>query len=230
MPTRLCKFQQSAVWPGKGGVCFAACAMWCRLQLSRPKDFWNAPKGPADADKRLDELKLPETTAKIASAQTLFAARAGRLRPHANKLGTAVEVIDILKKQGHGQAATAFGEAIEPAIDSAIQAGIANIACTIKDFGLTIQADRPNVAWTQVPANLQVSGVHLLHFRTSSESGHAIAAYRTSGLLWSDYYVFDPNFGEFLANGDNDLVRLLEMIRATADYHNPKSVTIKHVT
>ncbi|AGC46993.1 hypothetical protein MYSTI_05717 [Myxococcus stipitatus DSM 14675] len=54
----------------------------------------------------------------------------------------------------------------------------------------------------KVLGNLPTSTAHLVLWRGAGAKAesHAVGLYKTHGALWQDWYVFDPNFGEFKLN------------------------------
>jgi hypothetical protein len=69
----------------------------------------------------------------------------------------------------------------------------------------------------------------VVDFSASDQLSHAIATYQTHGWWSTDFYVFEPNFGEFLCKGHKDCGDLLTFIRSVAEYNNPNKATIQAV-
>lgn len=227
MPKQLLTFKQSKYIPGRGGVCFSICALWTRAMLESQKDGWGAPV--FSAEDRAGVFAPSRIKKDIAETQSVFAAKQDRIRHNAAAFETAILVTKALNLNGYRPEGTSIIQAIAPAITAQDQGVFDNLKGTIEHFGVRVTRIA-EAAWAEIPNRIEKFQTAVLTFDTGGASGHAIAIYRTTGIFSTDYYLFDPNFGEFLCEGESDLEDLLRRIKAIAEYANPTAVRIYYTS
>lgn len=225
MAKQLYTYRQADVFPGRGGVCFCLTALWCRTMFEAPKDKWSSPTN--DPTTRRDYLSSLPAKQWVAPHQGLFIAKVGRYRGNAERLDTARSVIRILNRSGHAVAAHEALAVLLPTADSILAAHDRNIRSTLEAFTVRVVASRTVAAWPLLPLKLQLNRAHVISFSTAAATGHAIGIYQTNGFFSSDFYVFNPNYGEFHCQGDSDLLLLMtRMMAQTLEYNNPTGCTV----
>jgi hypothetical protein len=195
--------------------------------LDGTKDGWGAPTDSSET--RLAGLVTLEARQKVAVEHAVFLARAKRARENAERIELAGNVAQILNKNKQAPTASSILDAMLSTVDRVMQSAVRNIDATIQAFGLIISVTLLNSSWGELPGLIQCREAYILTFSTSAASGHAIAVYRTYGWVSTDYYVFDPNFGEFRASGDDDLIKLMGILMSTPEYNDPARVSVRNV-
>lgn len=227
MPKQLLEFKQSKYLPGRGGVCFSLCARWARSMLEAEKNGWGSPK--ASAEERSRPFLVPAAKSDIARTHAVFSAKQNRHRANAEAFDTAISVVRVLNANGYRPTGQAIVDAVAPAILSA-EASIAdNLKGTIEHFGVRVTS-RIEAAWGNIASSIDTHQTAVASFTTATSHGHAISIYRTTGVFSTDYYVFEPNFGEYLCSGEADMDDLLGRIQKVAGYNSPQTATLYFVT
>jgi hypothetical protein len=211
------EFKQSEYMPGRGGHCLSIVARWTHSMLRANKDMWGGPK--PTVQERFAPFYLFAEKNDIAQAQGLYARKNQRWRDNLDAMGQAVAVLRILNRQGFQPAAGAVSSALVPVVNGGAAANERNIRTTIETFGVRVIRDAES-AWTGIAAAITQREPIVLTFQTA-QAGHAIGIYKTGGVMSNDYYVFDPNFGEYLCAGDDDFTRLMGAIRKVTGYGSP---------
>lgn len=227
MSRKLYEFYQSDYWPGSEGVCFSACALWCRTMLESQKDEHLAPT--VAPENRRAVLALPQNLQRVASSHTAYTSRNVQARSNATALHRAGDVSKILNHNGFGHEAQKILDAVVPVADDVIGQANQNIPLTLQSLGLRIASTSSGVTWGGLPGCLTTGHAYVLAFTIRQGSGHALGLYRTGGRWFNDFYVFEPNRGEYLANVESDLSELIILMMATPEYNNPTEGRLLHV-
>jgi len=212
MPRRGATFKQTD-WAGKyhlvgDGFCYSLAAEWCRMILadSLEQNFSAPSQSAADRTGAFDTLGMAQS---IARDQGIYLAAVAANKPAANM----VEAFLLVSQSGFLDAvdnAALLGVAI-PLADQTMAVGM-----DILVRGITARGVRPTSQGMRVTAEncasrLQSKHAYVITLRYSG-GGHALGCYVTHGFFSFDYYLFDPNFGEFVANSDADFTDLLRRV------------------
>jgi hypothetical protein len=199
--------------------------------LEAPKDGWSAPT--KSAKDRCSTFSSPGMKDKISQTHAAYRARDIQLTAEGErelpKINFAVSIV-----RGIG-AATEVGNAILDAVVSVAQSiaddKLSNIKSTIGHFGVVCGHRQENVKWEEIPEKVpyKPSLPCIVGFDVTETKGHAIAIYQTYGWMSTDFYVFDPNFGEWLCKGQDDCGKLLKWLQEEKGYNNPQKATIQEV-
>jgi len=209
-----------------GGLCLSLSARWCRAMLESEKDGWGAPT--ASAEERFKCFKQQPVATDVVSTQAVFSRRMARAREGGQTVETLIQVATVLNKHHPVETHTLLA-AIDLAADELVVRGPHITDSTITHFGLRVAATAGDVKWGAIAASLATQQCYVAHFETGAAGGHALGIYQTYGWVSTDYYVFDPNFGEVLCNGSDDFTKLMSKIKAVGEYRNPDSITLRTV-
>jgi len=194
--------------------------------LADPKDIWNAPK--ISSASRFSSMENQYSAKRILDAQLVYSHRVARNLSNIETTGNlALAGKLMLKTLGQPLSDEFLIMLQEQHLENA-QRTLQIVCDTIGSFGL-----KPNfireAQWGVAIKGIAKSKCYILCFTTVA-SNHAIAVYRTSGVASTDYYIFDPNFGEYKCEGEDDAQELLGLIRTKVKiYGNPKTITLWQV-
>lgn len=205
-----------------GGFCLALASYWARLVLQSEKDSWGVPTPTAtDRLKTLDKKAVPlhrihqqylerqdkvrENAVQLESL--ILVAKSGFL-----ELGDRGNLVEYLKTKT--EESEKFGIVSVKGIDlqrSAIKA--------MRAVGLTpktvtaVKVTTLEAATTLVETTVEKEATYVIepkHGTTKQE--HAMAIYRTAGVFSTYRYIFDPNFGEWLATTKEDAAKVINTL------------------
>lgn len=183
---RLAEFSQAKIpaFRRMKGACNAISARWLKLILNSKMDSDGVPI--EDSQTRMSALGGEKNVKQAAETQNLYegSARLYELTHDVASLKIKERLPVNIQEANAG-------------IDAALKD---SLAVTIKANGLhdgiTTQPDWDNIYENIMPRTGAVCG-----FDVKGNGGHAIGIYRTGGTFFTDFYVFDSNFGEYYCKG-----------------------------
>lgn len=193
---------------GSGGVCSALCARWAKMMLRAQKDYQFVPSiTEADRNMYFQKANVP---GKIAAVQTRFDQQQTRNKSDLAKVRAANSVSRILGNNipnfdglnltiAIHQSLAIIGSNVDEAIEEVLTAN-----------KLRAVEDNQSAGFTSYWDGCSTGGCYIFF---SSKLGHATAGYVTGGIRWQDYYFFDPNAGEFKAEGTQELHNLMTQFK-----------------
>jgi hypothetical protein len=229
MPKETYPFKQLEYMAPRGPACYCLASLWCRAMLEAKKDGWGAPTN--SGAERCSRFSVPGTKNRVAQEHAVFKAKQARLRENRNLAGVGGPAALILFEKGYAPPDDALSlvEALNLVAKSVNDAGVANVTKTIEQFGLVCDALKEDVPWGQIPQAVPYLMACVVWFSTGDKKQHAIGIYQTYGWASTDFYVFEPNFGEYWCQGESDCGSLLSTIRAVPAYNNPDRATVQVV-
>lgn len=220
MPQRF-TFKQSNYLPQSRGVCLSLSSSWAKSMLLAPKTWWSAPA--ASPQDRISRFHLDRE--EILGNQAVYEARGERHKKNLAALRLAALVAKRSNLQGMTDESVMISIAIKPAITD-LGASIKNHASrAIESHGIKV-TNVQECKWNAVTAVIPTGNPVIFTFDTGTQSGHAIGIYRTTGVTSNDFYVFDPNFGEFLCSGAEEFKKVMTTLQSVPEYNTPDSAVI----
>jgi hypothetical protein len=233
MPTITYPFKQLEYMAPRGPACFCLASLWCRAMLEAKKDGWGAPTN--SGAERCSTFSVPGTKNRVAQEQAVFKAKQARLRENRRENRNLGEVggqaAFILLEKGYALPDDALSliDALNLVAKSVTDAGVTNVTKTIEQFGLVCGVRTNDVPWGSITNAVPFQTACVVWFSTGDKKQHAIGIYQTYGWKSTDFYVFEPNFGEYWCEGESDCGSLLSTFRAQPAYNNPDKATVQVV-
>lgn len=176
-----------------GGACAALAMRWAKMILKAEKDYWLAPK--VNQKTRTDYFGKAKVPAKL-----------GRIQQKSQQHDLEMQQIFAATLEKRGQISEQEFSVELGKVETAISVSIRKVALDAKLVvreELTLVNGFPEY-WKQC------SGGSCYLF--SAGLGHFFAGYVTTGVRSWDYYFFDPELGEYLANGDAEVKKFMENV------------------
>jgi len=220
MPLTL-EFKQSNYLPGSNGVCLSLSSSWAKSMLLAPKNWWSAPtSSPQD---RISRFYLDKK--EVLGNQAVYEKRGERQTENLAALQLAALVAKRSNLQGMTSESGMISVAIKPAITD-LGVSIKNHASkAIESHGIKV-TNRQECAWSAITPAIPEAHPVIFTFDTGPRSGHAIGIYRTKGITSNDFYVFDPNFGEFVCSGAGQFEKFMTVLQSVNGYNKPANASI----
>ncbi|MGH7154409.1 MAG: hypothetical protein ACREF3_10835 [Acetobacteraceae bacterium] len=173
-----------------GGACAALAMRWAKMVLKAEKDYWLAPQ--VNQKNRADYFGKAKVPAKL-----------GRIQQESEQHDLEMKRIFAAAVEKRGQISEQEFSVELDNVETTISVSIRKVALganLVVREELTLLKGFPEY-WTQC------SGGSCYLF--SASLGHFFAGYVTTGLRSWDYYFFDSECGEYLANGEAEVEKLM---------------------
>jgi hypothetical protein len=209
---------------GLDGLCLGLVTKWVQIILSGPKDGWGAPE--KDAASRFSIFLEKDTYTEIAQMHRLSKAKFGKLRLNLGFIINGIQVSKLLKGYIDEHSRSSFIHALDSELDEIEISGNKTAKSALSKSGYNI-GDPASVTWANLTKHLEPLSCYAM-ITGDADGEHAIGIYKTAGYLNSDYYIFEPNYGEFKAAGDSSFDELMLIMRN--DYPERNSVRIFRIS
>lgn len=205
---------------GLDGLCLGLVTKWAQIILSGPKDGWGAPE--KDVASRFAIFHEKDTYTEIAQIHRLSKEKFGRLRLNLGFIANGIQVSKLLKGYIDEHSRSSFIQALDNELDDISISGN-NIAKSALSKSRCNVDDPAIVTWADLTKHLKPLSCYAM-VTGDTDAQHAIGIYKTTGYFNSDYYIFEPNYGEFKATGDSSFDELMCIVRQ--DYPERNSLRI----
>ncbi|WP_342375161.1 C58 family peptidase [Myxococcus stipitatus] len=199
----------------KDGVCLSLACRWIReIHAADIWMGWSLKQSPTDRLARvlLDIRDVVVRHKAYLAQRDANEAKVAQLRAWDLVRREAAALRDAKLSEGDN---AAFVEAVKQARGWVAQANGSWVTqperALAQAYGLGLEGvgswalgddDAAHATLTKALRNLPTSTAHLVLWRGTGAKAesHAVGLYKTHGAFWQDWYVFDPNFGEFKFN------------------------------
>jgi len=187
-----------------GGSCAALSARWAKLMLKCQKD-----------SKFVPQVTVQDRELYVAKGNVPGVINRSQLAFDAGQRRSKSALADVVQSAKLQRAAADRGEMDGMAVELEIQKHLGiietnvarDIATLLGTYKLTGREETQcRGGFTEYWNGCQANSCYIF---LGNDIGHAMAGYVTGGSWWWNYHFFDPNVGEYIAEGDKERDRLM---------------------